>query len=83
MLAFSVLWMLIFSAHTHVFYSAPRLADDDALLLSISFTHPTPILSFCHILVSQSQNLVSEYRSSFAVQSSASNGLLNSQSRSE
>jgi len=84
MLAFSVLWMLIFSPHTHVFYTAPRLADDDALLLSISFTHPAPhFLSFYHILVSQSQNLVSEYRSSFAVQSSASNGLLNSQSGSE
>jgi hypothetical protein len=49
------------------------------------FFYPSgpPFLSFCHILVSQSQNLVSEYRSSFAVQSSASNGLLNSQSVSE
>jgi hypothetical protein len=46
MLAFSVLWMLIFSPHTHVFYTAPRLADDDALLLSISFTHLTPIFVF-------------------------------------
>jgi hypothetical protein len=49
------------------------------------FLYPSAplFLSFCHILVSQSQNLVSEYRSSFTVQSSASKGLLNSQSGSE
>lgn len=49
------------------------------------FFYPSspPFLSFYHILVSQSQNLVSEYRSSFWVQSSASNGLLNGQSGSE
>jgi hypothetical protein len=48
------------------------------------FLLPFPhFLSFCHSLISQSQNLVSEYRSSFPVQSSASNGLLNGQSGSE
>jgi hypothetical protein len=70
------------SLTTQVFYSAPRLADDDALLFYVSFALP-PFLSFCHSLMSQSQNLVSEYRSSFPVQSSASNGLLNGQSGSE
>jgi hypothetical protein len=51
---------------------------------SFMFLLPFPhFLSFCHSLISQSQNLVSEYRSSFPVQSSASNGLLNGQSGSE
>ncbi len=63
------------------------LLQDLQMMMHYSFPFLLPIwppfFFFCHILVSQSQNLVSEYGSSFAVQSSASNGLLNSQSGSE
>ncbi len=80
-LALYVLWMPIFSHHR--FFT---VLQDLQMMMHYSFMFLLPFphfLSFCHSLISQSQNLVSEYRSSFPVQSSASNGLLNGQSGSE